>query len=61
MFTEMLLYMLGHGGIKESIGRLSKFLHLFYTLHGPENIPIYAFALWNMIRNVLDPRHEAVR
>ena len=21
----------------------------------------YAFALWNMIRNVLDPRHEAVR
>ena len=21
----------------------------------------HAFALWNMIRNVLDPRHEAVR
>ena len=61
MFTEMLLHMLAHRGIQESIGKLSKFLHLFYTLHGPENIPIDAFALWNMIRNVLDPCHEAVR
>ena len=36
-------------------------LHLFYTLHGPEKFPVDAFALWNMIRDVLDPRHEAVR
>ena len=36
-------------------------LHLFYTLHGPENVLEDAFALRNMIRNVLDPRHEAVR
>ena len=28
-----------------------------YTLHGPVN----AFALWNMIKNVLDPCYEAVR
>ena len=36
-------------------------LHSFYTLHGPENVPVDAFALWNMIRDILDPQHEAVR
>ena len=36
-------------------------LHLFYTVHGPEKVPVDTFALWNMIRDVLDPRHEAVR
>ena len=36
---------------------LAKQLKTYYTLHGLVN----AFALWNMIRNVLDPRHEAVR
>ena len=35
---------------------LGKQLKTYYTLHGPLN----AFALWNMIRNVLDPHHEAV-
>ena len=34
---------------------------MFYTLHGPENVLEDAFALRNMIRDVLDPRHEAVR
>ena len=37
--------------------KLRKQLKTYYSLHGPVN----AFALWNMIRNVLDPRHEAVR
>ena len=55
MFIEILLHMLSHRGIKESTGRLSKFLRLFYTLYGPERFPVDAFALWNMIRNVLDP------
>ena len=55
MFIEILLHMLAHRGFKVSTGRLSKFLHLFYTLHGPEKVPVDAFALWNMIRNVLDP------
>ena len=36
-------------------------LHSFYTLHGPEKVPADAFALWNMIRDILDPQHEAVR
>ena len=36
-------------------------LHLFYTLHGPEKVPVDAFALWSMIRDFLDPQHEAVR
>ena len=35
--------------------------HQFYTLHGPEKVPMDAFALQNMVKNVLDPRHEAVR
>ena len=34
---------------------------MFYTLHGPEKVPVDAFALWNMIRNVLDHSSEAVR
>ena len=61
MFIEIFLHMLAHRGIKVSTGRLSKFLHLFYTLHEPENVPVDAFALWNMIRNILDNCHEAVR
>ena len=61
MFIEILLHMLAHRGIKVSTGRLSKFLRLFYTLHGPEKVPVDAFALWNMIRNVLDHSPEAVR
>ena len=61
MFIEILLHMLAHRDIKESTGRLFKFLCLFYTFQWPENILVYAFALWNMIKNVLDPRHEAVR
>ena len=60
MFIEILLHMLAHRVIKVRTGRLSKFLRLFYTLHGPEEFPVDAFALWNMIRNVLDPHHEAV-
>ena len=61
MFIEILLHMLAHRGVKVSTGRLSKFLRLFYTLHGPEEVPVDGFVPWNMIRNVLDPRHEAVK
>ena len=34
---------------------------MFYTVHGPEKVPVDTSALWNMIRDVPDPRHEAVR
>ena len=37
--------------------KLGKQLKTYYTLHGLVN----AFALWNMIRNVLDHSSEAVR
>ena len=60
MFIELSLHMLAHRGIKVSTGKLSKFLRLFYTLHEPEKVPVNAFSLQNMIKNVLDPRHEAV-
>ena len=55
MFIEILLHMLAHKGVKVSTGRLSKFLRLFYTLHGPEMVPVDAFALWNMIRDSWTP------
>ena len=45
----------------ETWNKVGDQLHLFYTLHGPEKVPVDAFALWNMIRNVLDLCHEAVR
>ena len=61
MSIEILLHVLAHRGIKINTGRLSKFLRLFYTWHGPEKVPVDAFALWNMIRNVLDPHHGAVK
>ena len=41
--------------------KVGKQLKTYYTLHGPEKVPVDAFALWNMIRNVLDPHHEVVR
>ena len=37
--------------------KLRKQLKTYYTLHGPVN----AFVLWNMITNIPDPCHEAVR
>ena len=42
MFIEILLHMLAHRGVKVSTGRLSKFLCLFYTLHGPERASLVA-------------------
>ena len=60
MLIQILFHMLVHRDILKSTGRLFKFLRWFYTFHGPENVPVDAFALWNMIRNVLDFCHEAV-
>ena len=42
MFIEILHHMLVHRGVKVSTGRLSKFLCLFYTLHGPERASLVA-------------------
>ena len=60
-FIEILPHMLARRGVKVSTGKLSKFLLLFYTLHGPENFPVDVFALWNMIGKLLDPHREAVK
>ena len=40
MFIEILLHMLAQRGVKVRTARLSKFLHFFYTLHGPEKVPV---------------------
>ena len=42
------------------LGEGTKQRKTYYTLHEPEKVPVNVFALWNMIRNVLDPHHEAV-
>ena len=41
--------------------RVGKQLNSYYILHGQKKFPVDAFALWNMIKNVLDPCHDAVR
>ena len=41
--------------------KLGKQLKTYYTLHESEKVPVDAFALLNIIKNVLDPRHEVVR
>ena len=33
---------------------------MFFTLLGPEKVPVDAFALWNVIRNVLDPGTKSI-
>ncbi|XP_053512399.1 homeobox protein ESX1-like [Artibeus jamaicensis] len=30
----------------------------YYTLHGPENVPVGAFSLWNVLKDSFDPTHE---
>lgn len=36
-------------------------LKTYYTLHGLEKVPVDAFALWNLIRDALDPAHEETK
>lgn len=44
----------------DSCNKVGKKLKLYYTLHGPENVPVDAFSLWNLLREMLDPGHETV-
>ena len=30
----------------------------YYSLHGPNRVPVDAFSLWTLIRDCLDPEHE---
>lgn len=34
-------------------------LREYYTQNGPEKVPVYAFTLWNLIKEVLEPQQEA--
>lgn len=34
-------------------------LREYYTQNGPEKVPVNAFALWNLIKEVLEPQQEA--
>ena len=36
-------------------------LKTYYTLHGPEKVPVDTFSLWNLVRDALDPVHEGSR
>lgn len=34
-------------------------LHNKSTAEGPQTMPVYTFAMWSLIRDALDPQHEA--
>ncbi|XP_066096891.1 endogenous retrovirus group K member 21 Gag polyprotein [Saccopteryx bilineata] len=38
--------------------KVGKDLKLYYELHGPEKVPVDAFALWSLIKDALNPEHE---
>lgn len=42
----------------ETWARVGKKLQDHYAAHGPQEVPVDAFALWTLIRDCLDPRHE---
>lgn len=44
----------------ETWKKLGKEMKLYYTLYGPERVPVDAFSLWNLLRDSFDPTHEAV-
>ena len=42
----------------ETWKKVGKQLQTYYSLHGPNRVPVDAFSLWTLIRNCLDPEHE---
>ena len=64
LFIDIIVHMLRQRGIKVSGSQISRFLHqlkTYYTLHGPEKVPVDTFSLWNLVRDALDPVHESTR
>ena len=39
--------------------KLGDAMHAHHRLYGNEKVPAIAFALWNLFRDCLDPRHES--
>lgn len=33
----------------------------YYDARGPSEVPVDTFSLWNLVRDVMDPRHEGIR
>ena len=42
----------------ETWKKVGKQLQTYYSLHGPNRVPVDAFSLWTLIRDCLDPKHE---
>ena len=42
----------------ETWKKVGKQLQTYYSLHGPNHVPVDAFSLWTLIRDCLDPEHE---
>ena len=38
--------------------KVRKQLQTYYSLHGPNRVPVDAVSLWTLIRDCLDPEHE---
>lgn len=45
----------------ETWQKVGKQLQEYYQFHGPQKVPVEAFALWTLVRDCLDPRHEKER
>ena len=42
----------------ETWKKVGKQLQTYYSVHGPNRVPVDAFSLWTLIRDCLDPEHE---
>ena len=42
----------------ETWKKVGKQLQTYYSLHGPNRVPVDTFSLWTLIRDCLDLKHE---
>ena len=45
-------------GSLKTCKKVGKQLQTYYSLRGPNRVPVDAFSLWTLIRDCLDPEHE---
>lgn len=45
----------------ETWEKVREHLQGYYDAHGPSEVPVDTFSLWNLVRDVIDPRHKGIR
>ena len=59
LFVEVCPWFPEEGTVSlETWKKVGKQLQTYYSLHGPNRVPVGAFSLWTLIRDCLDPEHE---